>query len=308
MTVRVGDWQWRNPLVSCAGGRKFIEPGRSIGGDAERRVRARGVARHRRQRAPRRTCGYSGQCQPGGIGPDPLQRPAGLRGISRHDTRFPVACRACGTRRRIWRRGGRRHARSGANASNAGGTPRPRAAVTSRSIAARKVRRQQVGVIARGLIAFPFPAALSFAVRHAVPPVTETTDTLAGLIFGMQCGCVAILFCFATGIDERSNSNWTDPMSGYQSRRIAINMRGLQFTFQQMPALPMLAPCCRDGDKMPAVVAGRSVQPAVAKCEIATVPRYNTLRSYSDPTTIHGDAGRGFGTFGATGAMPMGCI
>src|ERR1700722_7931223 len=45
MTARVGDWQWRNLLVSCDGARKSVQPRRSHFGDPDRRFRARDVAR-----------------------------------------------------------------------------------------------------------------------------------------------------------------------------------------------------------------------------------------------------------------------
>jgi hypothetical protein len=133
----------------------------------------------------------------------------------------------------------------------------------ARTTADPGVRRQQRIAIASGLIAFPLTAALWFVVREALPPLAGMVDPLARLIFGLQCCCVAILFCFATGIEavshERLNSAGIDPLSGYQSRRMTINLRYLQHTLEQLmlfiPGLLMLALCCRDGGAMRAVVA-----------------------------------------------------
>jgi hypothetical protein len=131
------------------------------------------------------------------------------------------------------------------------------------SITDPNLRRQRVIVMTGGLIAFPLTAVLWFAVRHAVPALTGMTDPLARLIFALQCCGVAILFCFATGIEavahERLSSAGIDPLSGYQSRRMTINLRYLQNTLEQLvlfvPGLLMLAVDCRDGDSMRAVVA-----------------------------------------------------
>jgi hypothetical protein len=145
------------------------------------------------------------------------------------------------------------------------------------------VRRQLVTVIRGALITFPLTAALWLVVRDTLPPMAGTADPLARLIFGLQCCCVAILFCFATGIEaaahERLTSPGIDPLSGYQSRR----MTRLQPTV-------------------------RSKLPAVVKCRIATFLTHYNLRPHPNPTTIHGDGAHGFGTATATGAMPMGCI
>jgi len=191
------------------------------------------------------------------------------------------------------------------------------------STTASKVHRLQVIVIAGGLIVFPFAAALWCALRDALPPPARVADPLARLIFSLQRCCVAILFCFATGIavigHERLHPGGIDPRSGNQSRRITFNLNYLQQTLEQLVLAglaglrdmlfwPMTHTEPRRCCLQPVAPARQFDQPIVAKCEIATFPRYNTLRSFSDPTTIHGDEGAGFVGAGATGALPMGCL
>jgi hypothetical protein len=88
-------------------------------------------------------------------------------------------------------------------------------------------------------------------------------DTLTRVVFGLKCCCVAILFCFLTGIEavahERLRSPAIDPLSGYETRRMAINLRYLQNTLEQLilfvPGLLGLAIFCSNGRSMRAVAA-----------------------------------------------------
>lgn len=93
-------------------------------------------------------------------------------------------------------------------------------------------------------------------------------DTVeARLIFAFKCWCVAVLLCLATGIDavahERLQSPAFDPLAGYETRRLRVNLRYLQNTLEQLvmftPGLFGLALYARDGSQMRAVEASAFV-------------------------------------------------
>lgn len=270
MSIRVGDWQWRNPLVSCAGGRKFVKPGGPIAGDAERRVRARGVACDGRQRASCRSCGCSGQRRTGGHRPDPLQCFAGQRCISRYDPGGPVTRGACGPGRRI-RRGGRGwHARARTHASNAGGTSRAGTGMMRACLGSRINHRADRSPLTWLHFARCVPAGRAGAT------ILDGRNRRQGIPF--RCNSVAFLRRQRGRVGLADLGSWTLARTQPRCRRI------------QPVATVMLL------DQLP-----------VAKSQIATLQQHYTLRSYHNPTTIHGDARLGFGTAGATGAIPMGC-
>ncbi len=86
---------------------------------------------------------------------------------------------------------------------------------------------------------------------------------MPGWIFALKCSSVAILFCFVTGVEavahERLRSPAIDPLLGYETRRLRINLRYLQNTLEQLivfvPGLFGLALYCTDGSSMRAVPA-----------------------------------------------------
>lgn len=112
-------------------------------------------------------------------------------------------------------------------------------------------------------IAFVIAVALWLATYFLLPPVAGMEEPLARLVFALKCGCVAVLFCFVLGIEaiahERLRSPAIDPLAGYETRRMTINLRYLQHTFEQLfvflPGLFGLAYYCKDGVAMRAVVA-----------------------------------------------------
>ena len=64
-------------------------------------------------------------------------------------------------------------------------------------------------------------------------------DTAAErLIFAFKCWYFAVLFCFATGIDavahERLQSPAFDPLIGYETKRLRVNLSYLQNTLEQL--------------------------------------------------------------------------
>ena len=128
---------------------------------------------------------------------------------------------------------------------------------------ASTIRRHQSTLVAEIAIAFPVTIALWLGVYYFMSPLGGMEDLLARLVFALKCCCVAILFCFLTGIEavahERLRSPAIDPLSGYATRRLTINLRYLQHTLEQLvlfvPGLFALAFYCADGHSMRAVVA-----------------------------------------------------
>ena len=112
-------------------------------------------------------------------------------------------------------------------------------------------------------VAFPLTIALWLAVYVLTPPLAGMDDTLARLMVALKCVCLAVLFTFVTGIEavahERLRSPAIDPLTGYTTRRMTINLRYLQHTLEQLlvfvPGLFGLAYYCADGSAMRAVTA-----------------------------------------------------
>jgi hypothetical protein len=125
------------------------------------------------------------------------------------------------------------------------------------------IRRHQSTLIAEIAIAFPVTIGLWLGVYYFMPPLGGMEEPLARFVFALKCCCFAILFCFVTGIEavahERLRSPAIDPLSGYETRRLTINLRYLQNTLEQLvlfvPGLFALAFYCDDGRSMHAVVA-----------------------------------------------------
>ncbi len=99
-------------------------------------------------------------------------------------------------------------------------------------------RRQRSAGLAEIAMAFPFAIALWLGVYFLLPPIAGMVDPVARLVFALKCCCVAILLCFVTGIDavahERLQSPAFDPLAGYETRRLRINLRYLQNTLEQL--------------------------------------------------------------------------
>jgi len=112
-------------------------------------------------------------------------------------------------------------------------------------------------------ISFAVAAALWLAAYFLLPPLAGMDEPLARLIFALKCGCVAVLLCFVLGIEavahERLRSPAIDPLSGYETRRMTINLRYLQNTLEQLlvflPGLFGLAYYSGSGAAMRAVAA-----------------------------------------------------
>ena len=125
------------------------------------------------------------------------------------------------------------------------------------------VRRQRSTVVKCIVFAFPVTVALWLGCYYLLPPLAGMGDPLARLLFAINCCCVAILLCFVTGIEavshERLQSPAIDPLAGYETLRLKINLRYLQHTLEQLmlfvPGLLGLAFYCSNGVTMRAVVA-----------------------------------------------------
>ena len=126
---------------------------------------------------------------------------------------------------------------------------------------------ERAGLIREIAIAMVVTVALWLAIYYLLPPLAGMDEVLARLIFALKCSCVAILFCFVLGIEavahERLRSPAIDPLSGFETRRMRINLRYLQHTLEQLlifvPGLLGLAIYSADGSQMRAVVATTAV-------------------------------------------------
>ena len=113
------------------------------------------------------------------------------------------------------------------------------------------------------VVAFPVATALWLATYYLTPYLPGMDEITARLVLALKCCFVTVLFCLVTGIEavahERLRSPAIDPMSGYETRRMRLNLRYLQNTLEQLamfvPGLFGLAVYCSDGGSMRAVIA-----------------------------------------------------
>jgi hypothetical protein len=121
------------------------------------------------------------------------------------------------------------------------------------------LRRQQTATVVPIAVAFPVAIVLWFGTYYLLPPLAGMEDVVARLVFALKCSCVAILFCFVAGIEavahERLRSPAIDPLSGYDTPRMRVNLRYLQNTLEQLA--PFVAGV---------FLVSRSIVPTVARC------------------------------------------
>jgi hypothetical protein len=123
----------------------------------------------------------------------------------------------------------------------------------------RQRRSGLVAIIASAVAA----ACIWLAIRYFAPLVPNMASLADRLVFAFKYWCIALLLCFATGIDavahERLQSPAFDPLLGYETKRLRINLRYLQNTLEQLilftAALFGLALYSPGGDVMRAVEA-----------------------------------------------------
>lgn len=81
-------------------------------------------------------------------------------------------------------------------------------------------------------------AAIWFGVAYLAPPISGMETVGARMIFALKCVSLAVLFCFALGVEavahERLQSAAFDPLAGHETRRLRVNLRYLQNTLEQV--------------------------------------------------------------------------
>jgi hypothetical protein len=97
--------------------------------------------------------------------------------------------------------------------------------------------QRKAGIVVIAASAF-VATALWLGIRYFGPPIPHMDSVADRLLFAFKCWCFAVLFCFATGIDavahERLQSPAFDPLAGYETKRLRVNLRYLQNTLEQL--------------------------------------------------------------------------
>jgi hypothetical protein len=122
--------------------------------------------------------------------------------------------------------------------------------------------QRRTGVAAIAVSSF-VAAALWLGIRFLAPPIAGMESLPARMVFALNCCCFAVIFCFVTGVEavahERLQSPAFDPLVGYETRRLKVNLRYLQNTLEQSVVFATglfgLAAYSADGDSMRAVLA-----------------------------------------------------
>jgi len=156
-----------------------------------------------------------------------------------------------------------------------------------------KQRRATMTPIA---IAFPVAIALWFGTIFLLPPLAGMDAPLDRLVFALKCCAVAILFSLVMGVEavahERLRSPAIDPLAGYETRRMRVNLRYLQNTLEQLvvfvPGLLGLAAYSPDGSAMRRVVAATVVWIAARIAFWIGYHRSSAERGYGAPGVIVG--------------------
>jgi len=124
-------------------------------------------------------------------------------------------------------------------------------------------KRQRRAGMAAIAIAMPVALLLWLAIDHFVPPLADMDSLSERMLFTLKCCCAAVLFCLVTGVEavahERLVSPAFDPLEGFETQRLRVNLRYLQNTLEQIvvfiPGLFGLAAYAPDGAAMRAVLA-----------------------------------------------------
>jgi len=134
----------------------------------------------------------------------------------------------------------------------------------SQQPASSDFRVERRGAIVSIVISLVIGLLLWVAVYELLPPFAAMPElVLPRLVLALKCSCVAVLFSLVLGVEavahERLNSPAFDPLVGYETRRLRVNLRYLQNTLEQLvvflPGLFGLALYCTDGSSMRAVPA-----------------------------------------------------
>lgn len=124
------------------------------------------------------------------------------------------------------------------------------------------VQQRRAGMIAIA-IAMPVALVLWLAVAFFAPPLAGMDKLGSRMLFALKCVCLAVLFCLVLGVEavahERLQSPAFDPLAGFETRRLRVNLRYLQNTLEQVvvfaAALFGLAIYSPGGTAMRAVLA-----------------------------------------------------
>ena len=158
------------------------------------------------------------------------------------------------------------------------------------------VSKQRRATMATIAIAFPLAIALWFGTIFLLPPLAGMDTPLDRLVFALKCAAVAILFSLVMGIEavahERLRSPAIDPLAGYETRRMRVNLRYLQNTLEQLvvfvPGLLGLAAYSPDGSAMRRVATATVVWIAARIAFWVGYHRSSAERGYGAPGVIVG--------------------
>ncbi len=125
-------------------------------------------------------------------------------------------------------------------------------------------RRAGIAAIGVGAVV---AVGLWLAVNHLMAPLSGMESLAARMVFTLKCCCLAALFCLVTGVEavahERLVSPAFDPLVGFETRWLRVNLRYLQNTLEQFVVFVFavfgLAAYVTDGAGMRAVVAATVV-------------------------------------------------
>jgi hypothetical protein len=124
------------------------------------------------------------------------------------------------------------------------------------------IRKRRTGMTAIAA-AMPVALLLWLAIAYLVPPLAGMDGLDGGMLFTLKCCCLAVLFCLVTGVEavahERLSSPAFNPLSGFETRRLRVNERYLQNTWEQTLVFAVglfgLAAYSPNGSAMRAVLA-----------------------------------------------------
>lgn len=124
----------------------------------------------------------------------------------------------------------------------------------------KKERKSGIGAIAASILV---SLLLWFALTRYLPPLKGMEDLGARMVVALKCLALATLFCLVAGVEsvahERLQSAAFDPLAGYETRRLQVNLRYLQNTLEQIIVFAVglfgLAAYLTDGSAMRAVPA-----------------------------------------------------
>lgn len=87
-------------------------------------------------------------------------------------------------------------------------------------------------------ISMAISLALLFGLYRFLPPLNGMEAVGARMLVALKCVAAATLFCFVAGIEavahERLQSPAFDPLTGFETKRLRVNLRYLQNTLEQL--------------------------------------------------------------------------